>query len=151
MAGRVAASLALGSICLGLVWLSGCKRGQAVPDVDTKVFVGTWLETAQPAQSSNPRAPVIKQNRNNKREIVIKDDKTFTLRILDLAGKPLAPAQEASGTWEVKGNAALFTVQTSNLSDANKGLLPQQAGAPNPGGNMSVAHADDISADYQQK
>lgn len=97
-----------------LLAASACDRRPAVsaPNVDSKKFVGTWIENR-----TGEYGPSFTLSEDPYyRAFDIKDDGTFRFYYVDETGKQIDEGQTVSGTWSVNGVIVEFKIDQNTLA-----------------------------------
>jgi hypothetical protein len=90
-------------VLIAAAGLSGCggKSGGA----QKSEFAGTWLQSASRAQSQGPSGTAISPTELTHRvKLTFNADGTYTSVICAVDGKPLEPAETATGKWVYTGD-----------------------------------------------
>ncbi|MBK9126705.1 MAG: hypothetical protein IPM13_02755 [Phycisphaerales bacterium] len=94
-------------MCLAVV--AGC--GGSNPRLAKNEFAGKWLEQPPEAVPGMPRQS------DKLRILELLEDNTFKMTIADMSGKPVEPAQSASGTYRIDGPTLRFTTTAKNFTE----------------------------------
>jgi len=121
----LAITLAAASLVLTL---TGCrKKPPEPPPVADTSYVGTWIEVPD----ENDRYTLTDSRPGLLRQLVLRNDHTFEMAVLDESGNRADASGNIEGTWDISERKVTLTVSTNTLSRKYRDwAVPQTCSSP---------------------